>query len=160
MTTTITAAPVITTVSTDSTPIVVNISELAVSSVSVVGSNITVSAITQSTSVEAVVQKVSVNIAEGVTSVIEATGLAISNSGAGAYQYAVINGFVGTEVDWLESLNGTDGEDGEDGTNGTNGADGADAVIGYSAVIREVFEAALMIKNQRILVDHYVRFGL
>ena len=157
MTTTITAAPVITTVSTDSTPIVVNISELAVSSVSVVGSNITVSAITQSTSVEAVVQKVSVNIAEGVTSVIEASGLAISNSGAGAYQYAVINGFVGTEVDWLESLNGTDGEDGEDGI---NGADGADAVIGYSAVIREVFEAALMIKNQRILVDHYVRFGL
>lgn len=32
--------------------------------------------------------------------------------GASAYQAAVDNGFVGTEEEWLESLNGEDGEDG------------------------------------------------
>lgn len=40
--------------------------------------------------------------------------------GESAYQIAVDNGFVGTESQWLTSLQGTNG------TNGTNGADGTD----------------------------------
>ena len=44
-------------------------------------------------------------------------------TGKSAYEVAVANGFVGTESQWLLSLEGTDG------TNGTNGADGARAVI-------------------------------
>lgn len=47
--------------------------------------------------------------------------------GDSAYDIAVINGYIGTEVEWLASLKGADGapgapgEDGTDGTNGTNG---------------------------------------
>jgi hypothetical protein len=37
---------------------------------------------------------------------------------------------------------------------------GSESLVGYLVVIREIFEAALMIKNQRILIDHYVRFEL
>lgn len=40
------------------------------------------------------------------------------NDGASAYQVAVANGFVGSEVEWLASLNGTDGNDGDDGAPG------------------------------------------
>lgn len=43
-------------------------------------------------------------------------------TGKSAYEVAVDNGFVGTESDWLLSLEGADG------TNGTNGADGARAL--------------------------------
>lgn len=41
--------------------------------------------------------------------------------GKSAYEIAVQNGFVGTEAQWLDSLNGADG------TNGTDGADGKSA---------------------------------
>lgn len=37
------------------------------------------------------------------------------DAGASAYEIALENGFVGTEVEWLASLDGTDGTDGEDG---------------------------------------------
>ena len=47
-------------------------------------------------------------------------------TGKSAYEVAVANGFVGTESQWLLSLEGTDGTN---GTNGTNGADGARAVM-------------------------------
>ena len=43
-------------------------------------------------------------------------------AGDSAYEIAVANGFVGTEAEWLASLEGTDG------TNGTNGDDGLDAI--------------------------------
>ena len=43
-----------------------------------------------------------------------------------AYQIAVENGFVGTEAEWLQSLNGADGKDGIDGKNGVDGQNGAD----------------------------------
>lgn len=49
--------------------------------------------------------------------------------GASAYQIAVANGFVGTEVQWLASLEGADG------TNGTNGADGAQGISGDGAPV-------------------------
>lgn len=56
--------------------------------------------------------------------------------GLSAYQIAVNNGFIGTEAEWLDSLNGTDGVDGINGTNGTNGSNGvngSDGANGLSA---------------------------
>ena len=56
--------------------------------------------------------------------------------GKSAYEIAVENGFVGTEIEWLESLkgadgkNGVDGAPGQDGIDGKNGADGQDGVNG------------------------------
>jgi hypothetical protein len=41
------------------------------------------------------------------------------DDGDSAYQLAVSNGFVGTEVEWLASLQGADGIDGEDGADAT-----------------------------------------
>lgn len=41
--------------------------------------------------------------------------------GLSAYEVAVAEGFVGTEQEWLASLQGAPGVDGIDGTNGTNG---------------------------------------
>ena len=46
--------------------------------------------------------------------------------GKSAYDIAVVNGFEGTEVEWLESLKGADGADGAQGIQGLNGADGKD----------------------------------
>lgn len=54
--------------------------------------------------------------------------------GDSAYDIAVDNGFVGTEVEWLASLKGERGEagtpgiDGRDGSNGSNGAAGANGL--------------------------------
>ena len=42
----------------------------------------------------------------------------IGVNGKSAYEIAVENGFVGTEADWLLSLQGTDGVDGVDGVDG------------------------------------------
>lgn len=50
--------------------------------------------------------------------------------GLSAYQIAVLNGFTGTEVEWLLSLVGPAGEDGTDGIQGPPGADGAQGVKG------------------------------
>ena len=44
--------------------------------------------------------------------------------GKSAYEIAVENGFVGTEIEWLESLKGINGKDGVDGLPGRDGADG------------------------------------
>lgn len=50
--------------------------------------------------------------------------------GKSAYDIAVDNGFVGTEVEWLESLKGADGANGADGKDGSNGTDGYTPVKG------------------------------
>ena len=56
--------------------------------------------------------------------------------GKSAYEIAVENGFVGTEIEWLESLKGADGKNvvdgapGQDGIDGKNGADGQDGANG------------------------------
>lgn len=42
--------------------------------------------------------------------------------GDSAYDIAVNNGFAGTEVEWVASLNGTDGQDGQDGNGWTGGS--------------------------------------
>lgn len=46
--------------------------------------------------------------------------------GKSAYDIAVDNGFVGTEVEWLASLHGKNGKDGQNGTDGKDGATGED----------------------------------
>ena len=64
--------------------------------------------------------------------------------GKSAFEIAVEHGFVGTEMEWLESLRGTDGKDGlpgkdgadglpgRDGTNGKNGVDGKNGIDGIN----------------------------
>lgn len=49
--------------------------------------------------------------------------------GKSAYQIAVDNGFIGTEAEWLASLNGTDGRDGVDGTPGPANSLTVDSVL-------------------------------
>lgn len=61
--------------------------------------------------------------------------------GKSAYEIAIEHGFVGTEVEWLQSLKGADGKggvNGKDGCDGRNGADGLpgrDGIDGKSAYI-------------------------
>jgi uncharacterized protein (TIGR02145 family) len=55
-------------------------------------------------------------------------------NGQSAYQAAVTNGFVGTEVQWLTSLQGTQGIQGLPGTNGTNGTNGAVGANGAQGI--------------------------
>ena len=54
----------------------------------------------------------------------------IGSAGLSAYEIALQNGFNGSEVDWLASLQGSDGQDGADGTPGLPGADGQDGAPG------------------------------
>lgn len=51
-------------------------------------------------------------------------------NGKSAYDIAVLNGFEGTEAEWLESLRGKDGKDGANGKDGKNGIDGKDGING------------------------------
>lgn len=53
--------------------------------------------------------------------------------GLSAYEVAVKNGFVGTEAEWLASLQG------EDGAPGTNGTDGADGLSAYEIALANGF---------------------
>ena len=50
--------------------------------------------------------------------------------GKSAYEIAVEHGFVGTEEQWLASLQGVDGRDGHDGADGRDGRDGTDGKDG------------------------------
>ena len=52
--------------------------------------------------------------------------------GKSAYEVAVAYGFVGTEVEWLESLKGVDGKDGVNGKDGCDGRNGVDGLPGKS----------------------------
>lgn len=54
----------------------------------------------------------------------------IGVDGLSAYEIAIVNGFVGTEVEWLTSLIGPEGPQGDPGINGTNGTNGVDGVDG------------------------------
>lgn len=74
---------------------------------------------------------------EKVQQFITAGGAYTANQGGGsgtpgadgksAYEIALENGFVGTEVEWLDSLKGADGADGAPGADGADGADGKSA---------------------------------
>lgn len=48
--------------------------------------------------------------------------------GASAYEIAVVNGFIGTELQWLASLVGPQGDQGVSGQDGIDGTDGANGV--------------------------------
>ena len=50
--------------------------------------------------------------------------------GKSAFEIAVEHGFVGTEVEWLESLKGVDGKDGVNGKDGCDGRNGVDGLPG------------------------------
>ena len=50
--------------------------------------------------------------------------LTMATNGLSAYEVAVKNGYVGTEVQWLASLKGKDGVDGKDGSQGIQGDKG------------------------------------
>lgn len=50
------------------------------------------------------------------------------DKGDNSYQLAVRYGFVGNEIEYLNSLKGKDGKDGVNGVNGINGADGQDGL--------------------------------
>ena len=54
--------------------------------------------------------------------------------GKSAYQIAIENGFVGTEIEWLESLKGSDGRDRVDGKDGADGQPGKDGIDGEPGV--------------------------
>ena len=56
-----------------------------------------------------------------VDTLIENVEGQVGDAGKSAYEIAVDNGFVGTEVEWLASLKGTDGDDGAKGDKGDKG---------------------------------------
>lgn len=63
-----------------------------------------------------------------------AGGVSGGGPGKSAYDIAVANGFVGTEADWLLSLQGPPGVDGVNGTNGIDGTNGVDGINGTNGI--------------------------
>ena len=59
----------------------------------------------------------------------------IGADGKSAYEIALDNGFVGTEVEWLAGLKGADGADGLNGIDGTNGTNGSDGKSAYQSAL-------------------------
>lgn len=64
-------------------------------------------------------------------------------NGKSAYEIAVLNGFEGTESEWLESLKGKDGIDGIDGIQGIPGLDGKHAYVFTTAGSGSSFTATI-----------------
>jgi|GEM_PF-5402300 len=58
----------------------------------------------------------------------------LGKDGKSAYEIAVENGFVGTEVEWLESLRGDKGEQGPQGDQGKEGPKGSEGLPGKNGV--------------------------
>ena len=73
-----------------------------------------------------------INVDERLTALESAGGGGSGADGASAYEVAVANGFVGTEVEWLASLVGPAGADGAPGADGAQGPAGADGAQGPS----------------------------
>jgi hypothetical protein len=75
---------------------------------------------------------------DGVVSVVGGGGEGIPGAdgedGASAYEIAVVNGFDGTEQQWLASLVGPAGEQGPPGVDGINGIDGIDGAPGRDGI--------------------------
>ncbi len=69
--------------------------------------------------------------------------LAVDASGLSAYDIAVANGFVGTQVDWLASLQGEPGEKGDPGEPGEKGDPGEPGKDGEDGATTEEIEALL-----------------
>ena len=64
-------------------------------------------------------------------------------AGKSAFEIAVENGFVGTEIEWLNSLRGNDGNDGQNGINGADGQNGTNGQDGKDFVFSDFTEAQL-----------------
>jgi len=59
---------------------------------------------------------------EALAKKVDATMIDVDGQpGPSAYQVAVANGFVGSESDWLDSLEGEPGPPGDDGADGADG---------------------------------------
>lgn len=59
--------------------------------------------------------------------------------GLSAYEVAVDNGFIGSEAEWLASLEGPQGAAGDPGPAGADGAAGADGLSAYEVAVAEGF---------------------
>lgn len=59
--------------------------------------------------------------------------------GKSAFEIAVIEGFVGTESEWLASLKGPKGDAGTNGADGSDGADGADGKTAFELAQQQGF---------------------
>ncbi len=73
-------------------------------------------------------------------------GLIDGTDGLSAYELAIVGGFQGTEVEWMNSLRGEaglDGEDGEDGEVGEDGLIGTNGENAYELAILAGFEGTL-----------------
>ncbi len=60
--------------------------------------------------------------------------------GKSAYEIAVANGFIGTESEWLESLQGKDGANGRDGVDGAVGPQGEQGPPGKDGITPDMSE--------------------
>jgi hypothetical protein len=74
------------------------------------------------------------NVDERLTALEAGGGGGAGADGASAYEVAVANGFVGTEVEWLASLVGPAGADGAQGPQGIQGPAGADGAQGLQGI--------------------------
>ena len=80
----------------------------------------------------------------------------IGLAGLSAYEIALQNGFVGTEAEWLASLQGTDGQNGVDGTDGQNGTDGINGQDGTNGLVlmKLPFKMDLLVRRQNGLLPY------
>ena len=76
----------------------------------------------------------SINCTINLTQVIINASIETSTIGLSAYQIAVINGFIGTEQEWLDSLKGEDGNIGPEGPQGPQGIEGSQGIQGIQGV--------------------------
>ena len=78
----------------------------------------------EKTSTEGLVDTYTITLTDGSTATFTVTNGVEGKDGKSAYEIAVINGFEGTEQEWLGSLVGADGEKGEPGEPGADGEKG------------------------------------
>lgn len=80
-------------------------------------------------------QTITIGFAPSITSEVfvhyfVAGSIIVGTNGLSAYEVALLNGFIGTEAEWLDSLVGPPGEDGDPGPQGPPGGTGSIGPIG------------------------------
>lgn len=76
----------------------------------------------------------------------EVANIESGQDGLSAYQIAVNNGFIGTEVEWLESLKGQNGTDGINGINGSDAevtSENIETALGYKPASTASFNVTI-----------------
>jgi len=84
-----------------------------------------------------------------------------TRNGLSAYQIAVLNGFIGTEVQWLASLvgaAGADGADGAPGADGLPGADGEDGAAGANGATGRGIVSVLLTNTVGLVKTYTITF--